>query len=137
MFFFFNARACMMLLWQTFTMEGDINNDLTKGIIPRAITALFDGIAALHDRAHAFTIKVSFVEIYMEKIRDLLDRNNRAGNLPIRENRLRGIHIDGASEEVVHSVEELLYIMRLGKLYFVYSKLSLLFQQPYFLVRRC
>jgi kinesin family protein 5 len=104
-------------------MEGDICNDLTKGIIPRAITALFDGIATLQDQTHAFMIKVSFVEIYMEKIRDLLDRNNRAANLPIRENRIRGIYIDGATEEVVHSVEELLHIMRLGKVFFTFSVL--------------
>ncbi len=38
-----------------------------------------------------FRIKVSIVEIYMEKIKDLLD--NQKTNLAIREDKQRGVYI--------------------------------------------
>ena len=44
-----------------------------KGLIPRIVESVFDSV----DRADPeteFTIQVSYIEIYLEKIRDLLDR---------------------------------------------------------------
>jgi len=46
-----------------------------------------------------FKIKVSIVEIYMENIRDLLDKDKT--NLKIRENKTRGIYIQDATESYV------------------------------------
>jgi len=61
---------------KTFTMEGPegsniANNEMT-GIIPRVVNQLFDLILSSFEDHIEFTIKVSFIEIYMEKIRDLL-----------------------------------------------------------------
>ena len=42
------------------------------GIIPRVVEALFDAVSEA-DESIEFTFKVTYVEIYMEKIRDLLD----------------------------------------------------------------
>ena len=57
---------------KTFTMEGpDINNAEKRGIIPRTVDALFAGVRMAAESIE-FTIKISYVEIYMEKIRDLL-----------------------------------------------------------------
>ena len=61
---------------KTFTMTGlperpDFFEHETKGIIPRAVTALFDGIAAA-DEDTEFTLSVQYVEIYKERVRDLL-----------------------------------------------------------------
>jgi kinesin family protein 5 len=44
----------------------------SRGIIPRMVTHLFDAIGEASDDIE-FTVKVSMVEIYMEKIRDLVD----------------------------------------------------------------
>ena len=45
------------------------------GIIPRSVEKLFDGVAEA-DEDIEFTFKVNYIEIYMEKIRDLLDPNH-------------------------------------------------------------
>lgn len=45
---------------------------------------------------------MTYVEIYMEKIRDLLDKTNTKNNLGIRVDLQRGVYIDGATEVVVN-----------------------------------
>ena len=65
-------------------MEGDISNDEHKGIIPRTVEALFDGVSEADENIE-FMFKVSYVEIYLEKIRDLLDPHRVKNNLAIRE----------------------------------------------------
>lgn len=61
---------------KTFTMEGPEREVLAAdaslvGVIPRMVTDLFANIDAAQEEEE-FTVKVSFVEIYMERIRDLL-----------------------------------------------------------------
>lgn len=98
---------------KTFTMEGNIHDKKMKGIIPRSVEALFDGISEADENIE-FTFKVSYVEIYMEKIRDLLDDTRTKNNLTIREDKVKGIYIAGVTEEYVTSHEELLSIMSAG-----------------------
>ena len=43
------------------------------GLIPRLCGALFRRVALLHSPAHSFKVEVSYMEIYNEKVRDLLD----------------------------------------------------------------
>ena len=81
------------------------------GIIPRIVRDIFLAIEAA-DEDEEFTVKVSYVEIYREKIRDLL--NPSKANLPIRESRRRGIYVEGATELYVSSVEEMLETMLAG-----------------------
>lgn len=52
-------------------IEGDTNDLSRMGIVPRSMTALFD---AASERAEAieFNFRVSYIEIYMEKVKDLL-----------------------------------------------------------------
>jgi kinesin family protein 5 len=86
---------------------------LAIGIIPRAVEALFNGVLEADENVE-FTFKVSYVEIYMEKIRDLLDDNRLKTNLTVREDKIKGIYIAGVTEEYVTSHEELLGIMASG-----------------------
>lgn len=44
-----------------------------RGIIPRLCDALFERIVASHDAETSFKVEVSYMEIYNEKVRDLLD----------------------------------------------------------------
>jgi hypothetical protein len=54
-------------------MEGpDITDEETKGLIPRMFDKIFFKISEA-DEDIEFTCKVSYCEIYMEKIMDLLD----------------------------------------------------------------
>lgn len=54
-------------------MEGpDIADEETKGLIPRMFDRIFQKISDA-DEEMEFTVKVSYLEIYMERIMDLLD----------------------------------------------------------------
>jgi hypothetical protein len=44
-----------------------------KGLIPRLCENLFEKIASISNDDHLFKIEVSYMEIYNEKCRDLLD----------------------------------------------------------------
>lgn len=54
-------------------MEGDIDDPTKQGIIPRIVNDIFNHIYSIEENLE-FHIKVSYYEIYLEKIRDLLDR---------------------------------------------------------------
>ena len=59
---------------KTFSMEGpDIHDKEMKGLIPRMFDYLFERIDQSPEEIE-FNIRCSYIEIYMEKIADLLDR---------------------------------------------------------------
>lgn len=60
---------------KTHTMEGVLVNDKLQGIIPRIVQDIFNHIYSM-DSSLEFQIKVSYFEIYLDKIRDLLDGNS-------------------------------------------------------------
>jgi kinesin family member 5 len=110
---FFITDTGILGTGKTHTMEGNIHDSNLKGIIPRSVEALFDGVEEADENIE-FTFKISFVEIYMEKIRDLLDETRLKVNLIVREDRIKGLYIAGVTEEYVTSDEELLDIMAMG-----------------------
>jgi kinesin family protein 5 len=81
------------------------------GIIPRMILDTFSEIEN-SDSATEWKIKISIIEIYMEKIRDLLDLAKK--NLKIREKLGRGVFIQDVSEFYVLNVEEVMSLMRIA-----------------------
>lgn len=99
---------------KTYTMEGRTGNAELVGIIPRMVSTLFDGIDVAADNIE-FTLKLSAVEIYMERIIDLLrpqscDHADGAGaKVKVREDPVRGVWVDAverhaANEEDVFAV---------------------------------
>lgn len=102
---------------KTYTMTGDDLNGVSSssssaGIIPRTATALFGSIDA--DPAHEYSVSVSFVEIYMEKVRDLLDTTGSKDNLAIRIDPLGGFYVQGMEELSVMSSEDIMRVIREG-----------------------
>jgi len=63
-----------------------MNNNEMQGIIPRIVQDIFNYIYTL-DANLQFQIKVSYFEIYLDKIRDLLDISKM--NLPVHEDKNR------------------------------------------------
>lgn len=97
---------------KTFTMAGPSLEDPNHmGIIPRMVTTVFYKIENTDEHVE-FTVKVSYCEIYMEKIRDLM--NVAKDNLKIREDKARGVYIDNLTEICTGSGEEIYEIMKLG-----------------------
>ncbi|GBG29348.1 Kinesin-related protein 3 [Hondaea fermentalgiana] len=91
---------------------GNDGEDL-RGVVPRIAEDIFDTMSGA-DADTEFMIKVSFVEIYMERIRDLLNPGARNQNLRVRDVRGRGVVIEGAEEVYVSSAKELLKVAAKG-----------------------
>src|ERR1700712_4870566 len=99
---------------KSYTMMGtDIDNDEQKGIIPRIVEQIFASILASPGNIE-YTVKVGYLEIYMERIRDLLRPEN--DNLPIHEEKNRGVYVKDLTELYVSSVDEVYEVMRRGGL---------------------
>jgi len=99
---------------KTFTMEG-FNREgglEARGIIPRAIEQIFGHIQKFASPKMRFLVRASYLQIYNEQISDLLkpERNN----LTIREDKRRGVYVDGLSEWVVRSPAEIYGLMERG-----------------------
>ena len=93
-------------------MEGaGLDNEQLLGIIPRMFERLFDRISKA-DANIEFSIKCSYLEIYMEKIQDLLDCKKT--NLQVKEDKNRGIYVNDATEVYVQSPAEMHEVMRMG-----------------------
>lgn len=97
---------------KTHTMEGVIGDQMWQGIIPRIIQDIFNYIYTMDENLE-FHIKVSYFEIYLDKIRDLLDVTKT--NLAVHEDRNRVPYVKGASERFVSSPEEVLEVINEGK----------------------
>lgn len=98
---------------KTHTMEGSSLNDYEgRGIIPRVMDRIFE-IIDESDENIEFTLKISMLEIYNEKIQDLLDTKKQ--NLQVKEDKVKGIFVADASEIYVNSSEEMKKIMVLGQ----------------------
>jgi len=96
---------------KTYTMQGEMGSEDTRGIIPRMIKHVFDFIHEQNSSSE-FMLKVSMIEIYQERIRDLLDVSRV--NLPIREDSIKGIYVDGCSERYVGCPRDVLDALELG-----------------------
>ncbi|KAI9316138.1 P-loop containing nucleoside triphosphate hydrolase protein [Zopfochytrium polystomum] len=97
---------------KTHTMMGDMESEEVKGLTPRLVESIFDTIFKAPPNLE-FTVKVSYMEIYMEKIKDLL--NPSQDNLPIHEEKNRGVYVKGLLEVFVGSVDEVYDAMRRGQ----------------------
>ncbi|MCJ1477444.1 Kinesin heavy chain [Lambiella insularis] len=97
---------------KSYTMMGsDIDDSDAKGIIPRIVEQIFASIVASPGNIE-YTVRVSYMEIYMERIRDLLQPQN--DNLPVHEEKSRGVYVKGLLEIYVSSIQEVYEVMRRG-----------------------
>ncbi|XP_075454996.1 kinesin-like protein KIF27 [Ascaphus truei] len=83
-----------------------------KGIIPRAIQELFQSISEHHNID--FSVKVSYIEVYKEELRDLLELETNMKDLHIREDEKGNTVIVGAKECQVESADEVLSLLQAG-----------------------
>ena len=97
---------------KTYTMEGVHDDEKRRGIIPRSIEEIFSSIHSTASPQLRFLVRASYLQIYNENICDLLkpERNN----LSIREDKRRGLYVEGLSEWVVRSPAEIDGLMERG-----------------------
>ncbi|XP_066431288.1 kinesin heavy chain [Eleutherodactylus coqui] len=97
---------------KTHTMEGKLHDHQLMGIIPRIAQDIFDHIYSMDENLE-FHIKVSYFEIYLDKIRDLLDVSKT--NLAVHEDKNRVPYVKGCTERFVSSPEEVMDVIDEGK----------------------
>ncbi|XP_032061898.1 kinesin-like protein KIF27 isoform X2 [Aythya fuligula] len=100
---------------KTYTIGGghiaSVSED-EKGIIPRAIQELFQHISENHNID--FRVKVSYIEVYKEELRDLLELETSVKDLHIREDEKGNTVIVGAKEFQVESADEVMSLLESG-----------------------
>lgn len=100
---------------KTFSMQGTASS---PGVIPLAITDIFSYIRETPHRE--FLLRVSYLEIYNEKIHDLLSTpTNGVGptqqeEIKLREDSKRGVYATPLKEEIVQSPTQLLRVIARG-----------------------
>ncbi|KAJ3395558.1 hypothetical protein HDU92_005534 [Lobulomyces angularis] len=92
---------------KTYTMQGTHKD---KGIISLSIQDIFNFI--IQNPQREFLLRVSYLEIYNESVRDLLQPDSK--DLKIHENRNREFFVDNLSEVVVVSASETEELLRKG-----------------------
>ena len=86
----------------------DIEN---QGIIPRMVGGIFNKIETAPEEVE-FTVKVSMIEIYNEKIRDLLDP--KKNNLKVHEDKEKGVYVKDMTESYVGGEDEVFSLLKVG-----------------------
>lgn len=103
---------------KTFSMQGTATS---PGVIPLAITDIFSFIRETPHRE--FLLRISYLEIYNEKIHDLLNPPMEAGigpgspqpeEIKLREDPKRGVFASPLKEEIVQSPTQLLRVIARG-----------------------
>ncbi|ETW02666.1 hypothetical protein, variant [Aphanomyces invadans] len=95
---------------KTHTMHGDVHTEL--GILPLAVEHIFGYIEQSTDRD--FLIRVSYVEIYNEVIRDLLCDDKSLSSLKIREDPKKGIYLE-SQEVIITDYDDIFRVLELGE----------------------
>uniref|UniRef100_H2ZK90 Kinesin motor domain-containing protein n=1 Tax=Ciona savignyi TaxID=51511 RepID=H2ZK90_CIOSA len=114
---FAGYNACIFAYGQTgsgksYTMMGSHEQ---PGLIPRLCDALFDRIHEETRDNQSFKVEVSYMEIYNEKVRDLLDPNGgKQQHLKVREHKLLGPYVDGLQQLVSSSAQDVQELMSEG-----------------------
>ncbi|XP_076593296.1 kinesin-like protein KIF13A isoform X3 [Chaetodon auriga] len=109
-------NACIFAYGQTgsgksFSMMG---NGEQPGLIPRLCCSLFERVHTEENEAHTFKVEVSYMEIYNEKVRDLLDPKGSRQSLKVREHKVLGPYVDGLSQLAVTCFEDIEVLMSEG-----------------------
>ncbi|XP_072460031.1 kinesin-like protein KIF13A isoform X3 [Notamacropus eugenii] len=109
-------NACIFAYGQTgsgksFSMMGNAEQ---LGLIPRLCCALFQRISLEQNESQIFKVEVSYMEIYNEKVRDLLDPKGSRQSLKVREHKVLGPYVDGLSQLAVTSFEDIESLMSEG-----------------------
>ncbi|EXJ81486.1 centromeric protein E [Capronia epimyces CBS 606.96] len=101
---------------KTFSMQGTMTS---PGVIPLAITDIFSYIRETPHRE--FLLRVSYLEIYNEKIHDLLAvpvgggvGGSQQEEIKLREDSKRGVYATPLKEEIVQSPTQLLRVIHRG-----------------------
>ena len=90
--------------------HSDLVDSLPMGIVPRVITDFFQSAEASN-----YTTYCSFIELYNEKLFDLLQDNEQMRPLNIREEKVTGLYVEGLAEYLVQTARDSVLLMKRGE----------------------
>uniref|UniRef100_A0A8C2BKU0 Kinesin-like protein n=1 Tax=Cyprinus carpio TaxID=7962 RepID=A0A8C2BKU0_CYPCA len=96
---------------KTYTMEGVPTDPERRGVIPNSFQHIFTHISRSQNQQ--YLVRVSYIEIYQEEIRDLLCKDNNK-KLELKENHELGVYVKGLSSVVTKNIKEIEHVMNLG-----------------------
>ncbi|XP_072333980.1 kinesin-like protein KIF1B isoform X5 [Scyliorhinus torazame] len=110
-------NVCIFAYGQTgagksYTMMGKQDKD-HQGIIPQLCEDLFEKINDNNNSDMSYSVEVSYMEIYCERVRDLLNPKTK-GNLRVREHPLLGPYVEDLSKLAVTSYTDIADLMDAG-----------------------
>ncbi|XP_065431522.1 kinesin-like protein KIF1B isoform X13 [Chrysemys picta bellii] len=110
-------NVCIFAYGQTgagksYTMMGK-QEESQGGIIPQLCEELFEQINDNSNEEMSYSVEVSYMEIYCERVRDLLNPKNK-GNLRVREHPLLGPYVEDLSKLAVTSYTDIADLMDAG-----------------------
>ncbi|XP_072569444.1 kinesin-like protein KIF1B isoform X5 [Paramormyrops kingsleyae] len=110
-------NVCIFAYGQTgagksYTMMGK-QEEGQEGIIPQLCEELFEMINDNSKEDLSYSVEVSYMEIYCERVRDLLNPKNK-GNLRVREHPLMGPYVEDLSKLAVTSYTDIADLMDAG-----------------------
>ncbi|XP_075695441.1 kinesin-like protein KIF1B isoform X17 [Rhinoderma darwinii] len=110
-------NVCIFAYGQTgagksYTMMGK-QEETQAGIIPQLCEELFEKINCNNNDDVSFSVEVSYMEIYCERVRDLLNPKTK-GNLRVREHPLLGPYVEDLSKLAVTSYTDIADLMDAG-----------------------
>ncbi|XP_052449437.1 kinesin-like protein KIF1B isoform X9 [Carassius gibelio] len=110
-------NVCIFAYGQTgagksYTMMGK-QEEGQEGIIPQLCEELFEKINDNNNEEISYSVEVAYMEIYCERVRDLLNPKNK-GNLRVREHPLLGPYVEDLSKLAVTSYTDISDLMDAG-----------------------
>ncbi|XP_042569283.1 kinesin-like protein KIF1C isoform X16 [Cyprinus carpio] len=110
-------NVCIFAYGQTgagksYTMMGK-QEEGQEGIIPLLCEDLFEKINDNSNEEISYSVEVAYMEIYCERVRDLLNPKNK-GNLRVREHPLLGPYVEDLSKLAVTSYTDIADLMDAG-----------------------
>ncbi|CAG8549851.1 17328_t:CDS:2, partial [Dentiscutata heterogama] len=103
---------------KTFTMEGKLdlcNGNISPdaGVIPRSLYYLFDTLEA--EQAD-FSVKISYIELYNEELKDLLSSDSDTRQLKILDDVNRKCVLQGHEEVLIKNAEDGINVLKQGSI---------------------
>ncbi|KAL2071786.1 hypothetical protein VTL71DRAFT_13021 [Oculimacula yallundae] len=85
------------------------------GVVPKICQDMFERISQMQgkDKNVKFTVEVSYLEIYNERVRDLLNPSTK-GNLKVREHPSTGPYVEDLAKLIASSFNEIEHLMDEG-----------------------
>eukprot|EP00300_Choanocystis_sp_HF-7_P021741 c20836_g1_i1.p1 GENE.c20836_g1_i1~~c20836_g1_i1.p1 ORF type:complete len:720 (+),score=153.56 c20836_g1_i1:78-2237(+) len=95
---------------KTWTMMGDKSKPDLCGVIPRTAALIFDRIREKED-GWRFSMEISYLEIFMERVNDLLDGTKE--NLDVKESS-NGVYVPGLTKESMGTLADVYNVIERG-----------------------